>query len=145
MDQLICYDLHSHVKQVKRHTSAGCWLHNCSSNQNNKKTPSKGSQNTKEMESWCICPSFALFWVLNHLVHLWGPPSLINIVVHLNQTPRLSTTKARSTQELNIKLSFLTISHPRCGAGDWPRVVGCWVGAGFGSGAHLVPGSLLVW
>ena len=93
--------------------------------------------------------AYALPLLFSGCLIIWctggAPPPLINIVVHLNQTPRLSTTKARSTQELNIKLSFLTTSHPRCGAGDWPRVVGCWVGAGFGSGAHLVPGSLLVW
>ena len=145
MDQLICYDLHSHVKQVKRHTSAGCWLHNCSSNQKKKNTLQKAARTQRR---WNL-DAYALPLLFSGCLIIWctcgAPPPLINIVVHLNQTPRLSTTKARSTQELNIKLSFLTISHPRCGAGDWPRVVGCWVGAGFGSGAHLVPGSLLVW
>ena len=47
------------------------------------------------------------FWELNGPLIIWCTygarlPDLINIVVHLNQTARLSTTKARSTQELKV-------------------------------------------
>lgn len=73
-DPCVCYDSHSHVNKSKgtHQLVVGGIIASATKEEGKKQSLSLSLQrqeNTKEMESWCICPPIALFWVLNHSVH----------------------------------------------------------------------------